>query len=97
MAIKIDISDVENLFADMKDLPDDVMKKAYPELKKNTPVRSGNARRRTKLKGNEIRSDYGYAGRLDDGWSRQAPKGFTEPTIKKLPVILDRLVRKLNG
>jgi len=97
VAIKVDISDVEDLFTDMKTLPEDVMKKAYPELKKNTPVRSGNARRRTKLKGNEIRSDYAYAGRLDDGWSRQAPKGFTEPTIKKLPVILDRLVRKLNG
>ena len=56
---------------------------AEKEFKQLTPVRSGNARRRTKLKSNtEIVADYPYAERLDEGWSKQAPRGMTEPFLK---------------
>lgn len=44
-----------------------------------TPVRSGNARRRTRLQGSTIVADYPYAERLDNGYSSQAPKGMTRP------------------
>lgn len=46
-----------------------------------TPIRSGNARRNTRLQGkNVIIGDYPYAERLDQGYSDQAPEGMTQPT-----------------
>jgi hypothetical protein len=53
---------------------------ALNEFVKNTPVRSGRARRSTRLTRNIIRADYPYAGRLDDGYSQQSPRGMTKPT-----------------
>lgn len=59
-------------------------KEAYHEFVAVTPVRSGNARRRTQLSGQTIEANYAYAKRLDNGYSRQAPRGMTEPTEKFL-------------
>ena len=45
-----------------------------------TPIKTGNARNHTSLKGNDtIVANYPYAQRLDEGWSRQAPQGMTKP------------------
>jgi hypothetical protein len=55
-------------------------KEAFKEFVKDTPVRSGNARRRTRLSGNKIIAGYNYAQKLDEGFSKQAPKGMTTPT-----------------
>lgn len=72
---------------------------AYDSFKSNTPVgdpnrwktkykpknyKPGNARRKTVLQGNEIQANYPYAVRLEEGYSSQAPKGMTEPTIKDI-------------
>jgi len=57
---------------------------AYKAFVKNTPYRSGNARRNTKKFGNNIDANYPYAQRLEEGYSRQAPKGMTEPTIEEV-------------
>lgn len=57
---------------------------AYTVFYKNTPVRSGNARRNTELRRDEIQANYAYATRLDEGYSKQSPKGMVEPTIKWL-------------
>lgn len=54
---------------------------AYATWQANTPVRSGNARRRTRLTGDTIRANYGYAVPLDSGTSRQAPAGMFAPTL----------------
>jgi hypothetical protein len=56
-------------------------RQALDEFVDLTPVRSGNARNRTKLANNNntIVADYPYAQRLDDGWSKQAPRGMTQP------------------
>jgi hypothetical protein len=68
-------------------------KVAFDEFKKNTPVKTGNARRSTTLSGNTIVADYPYAGVLDQGrgnrdgqmrGSTQAPKGMIEPTMQYL-------------
>jgi hypothetical protein len=59
---------------------------AYKEFVKDTPIRSGHARRSTKLRGNIINANYPYAKRLDEGYSQQSPNGMTTPTeafIKK--------------
>lgn len=55
---------------------------AYKAFKQNTPFRKGNARRNTKKSGNSINADYPYAQRLEEGYSKQAPNGMTEPTLE---------------
>lgn len=70
-----------------------IAKEAYTKFKDVTPVKSGNAKRSTKLQGTTINADYAYANVLDKGrhmtrrgmrGSDQAPKGMTEPTIKHI-------------
>lgn len=58
---------------------------------RGTPVKTGNARRNTKLQRNEILAQYAYAGKLDQGASKQAPDGMTEPTINYLQKYIDKL------
>lgn len=58
-----------------------VPSEAHGFFVKTTPIRTGNARRRTRLQGQTIKADYPYAARLDDGYSRQAPEGMSDPTI----------------
>lgn len=61
----------------LNQLPDE----AYKVFVKETPRRSGNARRNTKLKGKkEIQANYPYAQRLDQGYSKQSPEGMIQPT-----------------
>lgn len=57
---------------------------AYKAFVKNTPIRSGNARRNTKKQGKTINADYPYAQRLEEGYSKQAPNGMTEPTYEEV-------------
>lgn len=59
---------------------DNLPKEAYKEFVKTTPIRTGNARRKTKLNKDTIEANYPYAKRLDEGYSSQAPKGMTKPT-----------------
>lgn len=68
---------------------------AYNFFVKATPKDTGNARRKTTLKGNKtIEANYPYATRLDNGWSRQAPRGMTKPTLKFLKDRLRQILRK---
>lgn len=69
---------------------DGVPEEAYAFWRSVTPIRSGNARRKTRLKQNTIEANYPYAQALDSGASRQAPKGMSEPTTQ----YLDREYRK---
>jgi hypothetical protein len=55
-------------------------KDAYNYWKNITPIRTGNAKRRTRLQGSKIKANYNYAVPLDEGWSRQAPRGMSKPT-----------------
>jgi len=70
-----------------------IAKEAYTKFVDVTPVRSGNAKRSTKLQGNTINANYGYANVLDKGrhmtrrglrGSEQAPQGMTQPTIQHI-------------
>ena len=67
---------LSSIKAKLKLLP----KEAYKEFVKETPIRSGHARRSTKLNGNVISANYPYAKRLDEGYSDQSPDGMTTPT-----------------
>ena len=90
-------NNTNKFFTRLVDLPEDLMQRSYTFLKSKTPIKSGNARKKTKLqkKNRVIKSNYAYAGRLDEGWSGQAPKGFTDPTIKEMDKIVDNLLRGL--
>lgn len=72
-------------------LPEDFVK----EVRANTPIDTGNARRNTNLLKTlndiTVKSDYPYARRLDEGWSRQAPDGFVKPSIEWLRNRLRRI------
>ena len=87
-------------------------REALKTYKKNTPIRSGNARNKTKKVGNTIIGNYPYAGVLDDGlfpnppangtgrtvngYSTQARKGMATPTIKELTKMFKAFVRRLK-
>lgn len=62
--------------------PRRMARETYDFFRKETPIKTGNARRNTKLQNDEIQAQYPYAVRLDQGYSRQAPNGMTEPTEK---------------
>jgi hypothetical protein len=68
-----------------------VKSKAADKFKELTPIDKGNARRSTKLRGNEIQANYDYANRLNTGWSKQAPNGMTDATID----YIRQLIRKI--
>jgi hypothetical protein len=73
---------------------DRLPQEAYNQFVKSTPKKTGNARRSTKLKGNEIQANYAYAQPLDDGWSKQAPDGMTKPTEQYIKKRVDQIIRK---
>ena len=70
-------------------LPDE----AYDVFYKETPIRTGNARSKTRLRGDTIDANYPYAQRLDDGYSRQSPRGMILPTLE----YLRKRVRQIIG
>ena len=80
MKMKIDTRALEAELADMAELKTSLLQSAYKHFVSITPVRSGNARRNTKLTRDSIQADYPYAERLDTGWSKQATDGMTGPT-----------------
>ena len=67
---------------------------AYKYWESQTPVRSGNARRSTSLQGDTINAKYPYAARLNEGYSKQAPQGMSEPTDRFVAALIKRIMRK---
>lgn len=78
--------------------PDKIAKAAYPVFVDNTPIKTGNARRNTKVNvgpnRGEIAANYPYATRLDEGYSRQRPHGMTKPTLKWISEYIRRNLGK---
>ena len=96
MKIKFNTKDYDDMVKELYDIGPDAMKELLPFYKSKTPKAGGFARKNTFQKRNKIESKYGYAGRLDDGWSDQAPKGFTERSIDKLDNIVDKIIRRVT-
>lgn len=76
----------------VKDLQQ-VAQKGHVHFKSITPIRSGNARRKTVLNRGNIEANYPYAVRLDQGWSRQAPQGMVKPTIEYMRKLVQKIMR----
>lgn len=57
------------------------------EAQKATPIKSGRARRGwnkdVKRQGFSVNNNVPYIGRLEEGYSRQAPKGITGPALRR--------------
>ena len=71
--------------------PSELARVAFPVFKDFTPVRNGNAKKNTRLKGDTIHADYPYAKRLDEGYSKQkGGVGMSEPTLKAIQEYLDK-------
>jgi len=96
MAVTLNMSAVSKMFDEAEKVAKTLPKEALDYFVDSTPIRTGNARRSTKLRGNTIDADYNYAERLDEGYSRQSPKGMTGPTEKFLQKRIDDLIGKIK-
>jgi len=67
---------------------------AHKVFKGETPIKTGNARKRTRLQGEVIKADYKYATELDAGKSRQAPEGMSKPTEEYITKRVKAIMRK---
>jgi hypothetical protein len=93
----IDTKDFDQLMLKSKKVSNTVTNLAYDKFYKLTPYKTGNAKRNTHLDKNNhiISADYDYAGKLDTGWSKQAPAGMSAPTIDYINKVIDTEIRKL--
>lgn len=81
--IKVDINIDDGITRVLKGMQTELSKyphEAEAKFISLTPVKTGNARRNTNLNSQQIiEASYPYAERLDQGWSKQAPRGMTKP------------------
>ena len=91
-------NNIRNIRNKLNKLPQE----AYKEFVDNTPVRTGNARSKTKLNGKKIEANYSYAGILDKGrhmttrgmrGSEQAPQGMSRPTLDFIKKRIKQILR----
>lgn len=94
MKVKVEKDDITKSLTKIQENLKRLPQEAYNFWVSKTPKDTGNARRKTSLKGNTIVADYPYADRLDKGWSKQAPDGMSEPTSKFIEKRLKQIMRK---
>lgn len=68
-------------------------KDALVEMKKLTPIKTGNARRKTIRQGDTLIANYDYAEKLDEGSSKQAPDGITKPLDEWIGKEVNRIIK----
>lgn len=105
MSIGLQISiktKLPNVLKTIKQKLANLPREAHKEFLNNTPVATGNAKNKTKLRGNTIAANYSYAGVLDKGrhmtnrgmrGSNQAPQGMSKPTLKFIKNRIAQIVR----
>jgi len=93
--VKVNKSSVDRQFDRLEEALRGLERAAHREFIKNTPVRSGNARRKTRLDGSKIVADYAYSQRLDEGYSRQAPEGMVKPTEEWIQQEVERRLKDI--
>ena len=93
---KVDLTLLTAKLKSIAGLKKEIMPQALDKFVRTTPIRTGNARRNTRLQRDVIKADYNYASRLDEGSSRQAPRGMTEPTIKEFNKLVKAYIKKIG-
>jgi hypothetical protein len=78
-----------SLSKDVGKIVDQISKDLFTAIKNKTPVASGRAKRSWRLKKSSknrysISNKVPYATRLDGGYSNQAPKGMTRPSLREV-------------
>lgn len=94
--MQFNMSQVNKMFDEAEAVSKTLVKETYDYFVDSTPIRTGNARRSTRLRGNTIDANYNYAEKLDEGSSRQAPKGMSQPTEKFLEKRINDLIGKIK-
>jgi hypothetical protein len=94
--LKIDNKLLKTKIANLAGVKHAVMPEVFKYFHDITPIRTGNARNNTHLSGDEIDANYDYAGKLDEGYSNQAPAGMTEPTKEYAKKITKEWIKR-NG
>ncbi len=92
---RVDLSSFNKQMAELKEQLSDLPEAAHNEFIKNTPVKTGNARRRTELRDTRIVADYNYSQELDQGRSKQSPDGMVKPTEQWIRKEVDRRLKGL--
>lgn len=95
LKIEVDLKDFNRSLREAEYIVDRNWRASGNQFKQITPRRTGNARSKTRYNSTEIVADYRYAERLDDGYSKQAPGGMTEPTIRYFISGLEKDIGKL--
>ena len=93
MTVRLDKDTITPSIAKMKAALQQLPKAAFQDWVKSTPIDTGNARRKTKLNQNTIEAQYPYAQRLDQGYSKQAPNGMSEPVQKFIEREMKKIMR----
>jgi hypothetical protein len=102
MSVKLSVNKMTNSLKRIQKRLDKLPSEAHKEFVKNTPIKSGNAKRNTRLKGNTIEADYPYAEVLDKGrhmtnrglrGSEQAPKGMSKPTEEFIQKRIEKILK----
>jgi hypothetical protein len=93
MTVRLEKDTITPSIKKMKAALEQLPVQAYKEWVKDTPIRTGNARRRTRLNQNTIVAQYPYAQKLDEGSSQQAPKGMSEPVTKFVEAQMKKIMR----
>jgi len=96
VTLKIDNHLLKAKMANLAQVKHAVTPDIYKFFVDHTPIRTGNARNNTLLQADEIIAAYPYAGRLDEGYSQQAPAGMTAPTEEYAIKITKEWIKK-NG
>ena len=96
MSITFNMSGLTKKLKKLSTLSEEVIEPAYEFFVENTPIKTGNARRNTKLKKKSIEANYTYAAKLDDGYSKQSPKGMTKPTEKLITKLVKNYIKLLG-
>ena len=96
--MRVDASKALKKFKKIEEIPPDVLEEGFDVFYEETPIKSGNARKNTKLnkKKKRINADYPYADRLDHGWSKQSPQGMSKPAKKAMGKYAKQVAMKIN-
>lgn len=102
MSVTFNANNVIGMLQHVKDKLKNLPQETFKEFVKVTPVKTGNARRKTKLVNGEVHANYAYAEVLDKGrhmtkrgmrGSEQAPRGMSKPTIEFVRKRVSQIVK----
>lgn len=82
ISVSIEGTDINSWLADVVSQEKDALKSDYKSsVVPRTPIDTGKARRGWQTRTNQISNNVPYIGRLEKGYSRQAPRGFVQQAL----------------